>query len=386
MSNDSHPYGHSHGHAHGHSHGPALARAGARHVRPLAIAFGLIAAFFVVEAVAGFVTNSLALLSDAGHMLTDVVGLGMALAAIQLASRYDRNDRAGRDGAEPSQHTFGLYRLEILAAFVNALLLFAVAVYVLVEATRRLFDEQEVLGVPMLVVATVGLVVNLIAFALLREGAKESLNVQGAYLEVLADTIGSVGVVIAAVSLELFGWGWIDPVIGAVALAVICRARIVSLPRPSHPAPIGPSAPRLSGSATTSSDSRCRRPRTPCVTLRRDGALPEPRHVAGTTPTRSRPGPLRVAASTADTALPDRARHHPSAPRCNGERSHQQSGPEGSPSPPLEARRRATAFGDMYSRALTPAADHREDLTGQAAWNTRTEARRVTASSTRARS
>jgi cobalt-zinc-cadmium efflux system protein len=152
-------------------------------------------------------------------MLTDVVGLGMALAAIQLASRYERTGRAeggGRAGAAPSQHTFGLYRLEILAAFVNALLLFAVAIYVLVEAARRLFDETDVLGVPMLVVAAIGLVVNLIAFALLREGAKESLNVHGAYLEVLADTIGSVGVVIAAITLELFGWNWIDPVIGAV--------------------------------------------------------------------------------------------------------------------------------------------------------------------------
>ena len=114
-------------HAHGHQHGPSLARAGARHVRRLAIAFGLIAAYFVVEVVAGFVTNSLALLSDAGHMLADVVGLGMALAAIQLATRYERTDRGGRGGAAPSRHTFGLYRLEILAAFVNALLLFAVA-------------------------------------------------------------------------------------------------------------------------------------------------------------------------------------------------------------------------------------------------------------------
>jgi cobalt-zinc-cadmium efflux system protein len=220
MSDDAaHADEHGGGRSQGHSHGPALARAGARHVRPLAIAFGLIAAFFVVEAIAGFVTNSLALLSDAGHMLTDVVGLGMALAAIQLATRYERSsrlDRAGRNGVAPSQHTFGLYRLEILAAFVNALLLFAVAIYVLVEAARRLFDETDVLGMPMLVVAALGLAVNLIAFALLRDGAKESLNVQGAYLEVLADTIGSVGVVIAALTLQLFGWDWVDPVIGAV--------------------------------------------------------------------------------------------------------------------------------------------------------------------------
>jgi cobalt-zinc-cadmium efflux system protein len=195
---------------HDHQHGPSLARAGERHRRPLLISFVLIGSFFVVEAVGGIVTGSLALLSDAGHMLTDVIGIGMALAAIQLASRFE-----GRSGAATG-HTFGLYRLEILAAFVNALLLFAVAVWVLVEAVRRLFGEPEVLGIPMLVVASLGLVVNLVAFALLREGADESLNVEGAYLEVLADTIGSVGVVVAAILLEVFGWRWVDPVVGAL--------------------------------------------------------------------------------------------------------------------------------------------------------------------------
>lgn len=193
-----------------HDHGTSLARAGERHRGRLLIAFGIIFTFFVVEAIAGFATNSLALLSDAGHMLTDVIGLGMALAAIQLATRFERNTSQSR-----SNHTFGLYRLEILAAFVNALLLFGVAIWVLVEAGRRLFGEPEVLGVPMLIVATLGLIANIVAFLLLREGSKESLNVEGAYLEVLADTIGSVGVIIAAVLLEVFGWAWIDPVIGA---------------------------------------------------------------------------------------------------------------------------------------------------------------------------
>jgi cobalt-zinc-cadmium efflux system protein len=192
----------------GHDHGAGALRAGARHQRRLVISFVLIGTFFVVEAVGGILTNSLALLSDAGHMLTDVIGLGMALAAIQLATRFERRAESGR-------HTFGLYRLEILAAFVNALLLFGVALYVLVEALRRLTGEPEVLGIPMLVVAVLGLVVNLVAFALLREGSKESLNVEGAYLEVLADTLGSVGVIIAAVLLEVFGWAWVDPVVGA---------------------------------------------------------------------------------------------------------------------------------------------------------------------------
>jgi cobalt-zinc-cadmium efflux system protein len=191
-----------------HDHGAGALRAGARHQTRLAIAFVLILVFFVVEAVGGILTNSLALLSDAGHMLTDVLGLGMALAAIQLATRFERRSDTGH-------HTFGLYRLEILAAFVNALLLFGVAIYVLIEAVRRLFDEPEVLGVPMLIVAVLGLIVNIVAFLLLREGAKESLNVEGAYLEVLADTLGSVAVIIAALLLEGFGWTWVDPVVGA---------------------------------------------------------------------------------------------------------------------------------------------------------------------------
>ena len=193
-----------------HDHGTGLARAGERHKGRLLAAFVIIGTFFIVEAVAGVWTNSLALLSDAGHMLTDVIGIGMALAAIQLASRFEQ-----RSSTSLSAHTFGLYRLEILAAFVNALLLFGVAIWVLIEAARRLTDGPEVLGVPMLVVAVLGLVANLVAFALLREGSKESLNVEGAYLEVLADTIGSVGVIVAAVLLEVFGWGWVDPVIGA---------------------------------------------------------------------------------------------------------------------------------------------------------------------------
>ena len=195
-------------HDHGHSHGAGAIRAGARHQKRLAISFGLIAVFFVVEAVGGVLTNSLALLSDAGHMLTDVVGLGMALAAIQLANRFARRPSAGH-------HTFGLYRLEILAAFVNALLLLGVAGYVLVQAIGRIGDDPEILGAQMLVIASLGLVVNIVAFLLLREGAKESVNVEGAYLEVVADTIGSVGVIIAAVLLELFGWVWVDPVVGA---------------------------------------------------------------------------------------------------------------------------------------------------------------------------
>lgn len=190
------------------------ARAGARHFRPLLIAFCLVVAFMVVEVVAGFLTGSLALLSDAGHMATDALGLGMALAAIAAANR----------AKVAGQHTYGLYRLEILAALANASLLFAVAVYVLVEAARRLGEPPDVLSGPMLLVAVAGLLVNLVSWRLLSVGATESINVEGAYLEVLADLIGSVGVILAAL-LTRAGWAHADPIFAAaIGLFILPRA------------------------------------------------------------------------------------------------------------------------------------------------------------------
>ena len=194
---------------HGYDHGGRASPLGERHRKRLAVSFGLILVFFVVEAVAGVLTNSLALLSGAGHMLAHVVGSGMVLAATQCATRYSRRDGKG-------QHTFRLHRLGILAALVSALLLFGMVVYVLVEAARRVTSEPEILGFPMLVVAVIGLAVNLVAFVLLREGSKESLGVEGAPREVVAGTVGSVAAIMAAVLLELFGWTWVDPVVGAV--------------------------------------------------------------------------------------------------------------------------------------------------------------------------
>jgi cobalt-zinc-cadmium efflux system protein len=197
-------------HEHGHSH----VRAGARHKGRLGAALVVLGVVTVVQVVAGLVSNSLALLSDAGHMLTDVGGLGMALAAIHVADR-SRRDR---------QRTFGLYRLEILAALANAVLLFAVAMYVMIEALRRWGDAPEVLAGPMLAAAVVGLVANVVAFLLLREGASESLNVEGAYLEVLSDLLGSVAVIIAAIVIATTGWTWVDPVVGvAIGLFILPR-------------------------------------------------------------------------------------------------------------------------------------------------------------------
>ncbi len=197
-------------HEHGHRH----VRAGARHKGRLGAALVVLGVVTVVQVVAGLVSNSLALLSDAGHMLTDVGGLGMALAAIHVADR-SRRDR---------QRTFGLYRLEILAALANAVLLFAVAIYVMIEALRRWGDAPEVLAGPMLAAAVVGLVANIVAFLLLREGASESLNVEGAYLEVLSDLLGSVAVIIAAIVIAATGWTWVDPVVG-VAIGVFILPR-----------------------------------------------------------------------------------------------------------------------------------------------------------------
>ncbi|MFV1999437.1 MAG: cation diffusion facilitator family transporter [Acidimicrobiia bacterium] len=196
-----------------HQHGSI--RAGQRHMRPLIIAFVLVLIFMVVEVVAGILTGSLALLSDAGHMATDAIGLGMALAAIAAASR----------ASSGGFRTYGLYRLEILAALANSILLFAVAIYVLFEAFRRFQDPPEILSTAMLVVAVGGLIVNVISWRLLRQGAAESLNVEGAYLEVLADLIGSVGVIVAALIIQFTGWTYADPLIGAaIGLFILPRA------------------------------------------------------------------------------------------------------------------------------------------------------------------
>ena len=198
--------GHDHGHA-------SAATAGAKHRKPLIIAFGLTAAYMLVELVTGLVTGSLALLSDAAHMGTDVLGLGMALAAITLAQRE-----------APAQRTYGTYRLEVLAALANGLLLFGVAGYVLYEAWQRFASPPDVPGLPMLAVAVVGLIVNLISFRLLAAGSKESLNLKGAYLEVFSDMLGSVGVIVAAIIIFTTGWRYADPLIGAgIGLFILPR-------------------------------------------------------------------------------------------------------------------------------------------------------------------
>ncbi len=204
----------------GHSHVPASGHAGARHRWRLLAAFCLTLAFLVVEVVAAGLSGSLALLSDAGHMATDVVALGAALAATQLATRPDSTGR----------RTYGSYRAEVFASGLAVLLMLGVAVYVVVEAIGRIGTGAEIATGPMLIVGVLGLAVNLIALWLLRGGARESLNVKGAYLEVLADSLGSVGVIVAAL---LIGWTqnplW-DTVVG-LAIGAYVAVRAVLLGR-----------------------------------------------------------------------------------------------------------------------------------------------------------
>lgn len=203
----------------GHNHAPS-GHAGGAHRWRLQLAFALVAGFFVVELVAALTSGSLALLSDAGHMAADVVALGAALVATRIATRIDTTGR----------RTFGSYRAEVFASGLAVLLMLGVSVYIAVEAVGRIGGEVEVASGPLLVVGAIGLAVNLVALVLLRGGAGESLNVKGAYLEVVADTLGSVGVIAAGVLVAATGDAWWDTVI-ALAIAAFVAVRAVMLGR-----------------------------------------------------------------------------------------------------------------------------------------------------------
>ncbi|UXF67630.1 cation diffusion facilitator family transporter [Rhodococcus qingshengii] len=205
----------SHGHGHGISPAEAATSNSGKHVNKLWIAAGLGLVTFVLQVTVGLFTSSLALLSDSAHVFTDIFGIFMALAAILVAQRAARRP----------DRTFGMYRTEVFAALANAILLFAVAGWVLYEAASRFTDPPEVPGLPVAAVAVVGLAMNVIAFLMLRSGAKESINIRGAYLEVMADMVGSIGVLVSGLVTLAFGWRYADPVIGvAIGLFVLPRA------------------------------------------------------------------------------------------------------------------------------------------------------------------
>ncbi|MER6174603.1 cation diffusion facilitator family transporter [Streptosporangium sp. NPDC001681] len=200
------------GHGHGH--------AGGRHRWRLAVSFALIGSYFVVELVYGLMSGSLALLSDAGHMAADVVTLGAALVATRIATRPDTTGR----------RSYGSYRAEVFASLLAVLLMLGVAVYVVAEAVGRIGAGAEVSSGPMLIVGAIGLVINVIVLLLLRSGAAESLNVKGAYLEVVADTAGSVGVIVAGWLVAATGQPIWDTLV-ALAIGVFVAVRAISLGR-----------------------------------------------------------------------------------------------------------------------------------------------------------
>lgn len=221
---DHHP--HSHGEAHDqHSHGPGHHHGELRTAsgRALRLAFFVLGLFFVVELVGGLLTNSLALISDAMHLLTDVAAVALALLAQRVARR-----------PASALRSFGYRRVEILAALFNGFTLAGVAGYIGYEAVRRLQDPPEVLSTPMIVVATVGLLAQLLTTLVLSRAKGESLNVKGAYLHALTDAIQSLGVIIAGVVMLVTGWYLVDPLISLAIAALILYSGVQIMREAGH--------------------------------------------------------------------------------------------------------------------------------------------------------
>jgi cobalt-zinc-cadmium efflux system protein len=203
------------GHAHDHR--------GGGDARRIAWALALTACFMVAEVVAGFLSGSLTLLADAGHMLTDAAALGMALAATRI-------------GARPSdgRRSFGYHRLPVLAALVNGLMLFAIVGWIAFEAAQRFFAPHPILAGPMLVVACLGLLANIAAFMLLRSGNQDDLNMRGAAAHVLGDLLGSVAAIAAAVVILATGWTPIDPLLSVLVALLVLRSAYAIVRRAAH--------------------------------------------------------------------------------------------------------------------------------------------------------
>ncbi len=192
-----------------HSHtGSAEQAAGNR--RRLAFALSLTAVYMVAEIVGGYVANSLALLADAGHMFSDVAALGLSLAAVGWSQRPATTAR-----------TYGFHRAEILAAFINGAALLVVAVFIAIEAWERISKPEEINAALMVGVATGGMVINLINLRILSGGKNDNLNIRGAWLHVMADTLGSFGAIIAGLSILIFGWVWADPIASLLITALV---------------------------------------------------------------------------------------------------------------------------------------------------------------------
>jgi cobalt-zinc-cadmium efflux system protein len=185
----------------GHDHGTGSIE----HERPLWWALGLTLTFLIAEIIGGLLTNSLALLSDAAHMGTDVIALAISLVAVRMSRK-----------PPDAKRTYGYARMEAIGAMINGGLLFLVAAYILWEAAGRFRDPPTVASSGMLVIASIGLVVNLISMRLLKAGSGESLNIKGAYLEVWSDMLGSVGVIVAALVIKFTGLAIVDPILAVL--------------------------------------------------------------------------------------------------------------------------------------------------------------------------
>jgi cobalt-zinc-cadmium efflux system protein len=208
---DAHQTGHDdsgHGHHHGHSHG-----VGVTDERRIGWAFMIIFSFMLVEAVGGLMAHSLALLADAGHMVSDAAALGMSWAALRLGKR-----------AADAERTYGYRRLEVLVAFVNGCTLFIIAGWIVFEAIRRFLTPMEVHGGTMLVVAIAGLLANIVAFLVLNGGNRENLNMRSAWLHVLGDLLGFVVAIIAAGVILLTSWSPIDPILSVLVALLILKS------------------------------------------------------------------------------------------------------------------------------------------------------------------
>lgn len=214
-------HSHDHDHDDGHGHGLGAYRGADR--RALLVAALLTGAFMVAEAIGGIVTGSLALLADAGHMLSDSFSLFLALFAVTIAAR-----------PATSKRTFGYKRAEILAALVNGILLVLVSIWVVYEAIGRLDDPVEILGGGMLAIAVLGLLINIGAFLILWKGGGESLNVRAALRHVLGDLLGSVGVIVAAGVILLTGWEPIDPIVSILISLLIAASAWAVLKESVH--------------------------------------------------------------------------------------------------------------------------------------------------------
>jgi cobalt-zinc-cadmium efflux system protein len=204
----------------GHDHGSGVD--GANEKRILWALF-LTGGYMLAEVVGGLLSGSLALLADAGHMLTDAAALGLAWAAFR-AARW----------ANDARRSYGYHRFQVLAAFVNGISLVVIVVWIGIEAGRRLADPVEVLGTPMLIVAAGGLVVNIVAFVILHRGGQDNLNIQGAALHVLGDLLGSVATIVAAVVILATGWTPIDPILSVVVALLILRSALKLTRRSIH--------------------------------------------------------------------------------------------------------------------------------------------------------